>query len=343
MRLFPLLLASLLFAATARAQLTVADVTRVVTQATTRANKISPNAVIAVTDREGYVLVVWNRRGGEPTPAEIAAAVSKAGTAAFLSSNQHAFSSRTAGFIIQDHFPPGVRNTPPGPLVGVGFSNLPFSDVNRFKKTDLIPTSSSPGTFGSPIAGTSLAGSPGGLPLYKGGVLVGGVGVTGDGSEGFVTGSDKDEDVALAAQKGFAPSSSITGEKVFINGISLAYVNTSTPSLGSLVLTGNAAAMFPIVAPPPPFPYPTATFGGVSGQVRQPIISDPLTVPDQRPGSPDGGGSRRDHRARGGPRAHDPGRDSVAAWLAHGGLHRGGEFSRQPAHPADRPGRVSHR
>src|SRR5205807_9079690 len=154
-----------------------------VSQAVSRSLSVSPNSVIAVTDREGNVLGVWNVRGGEPTPEQIATAVSKAGTAAFLSSNQNAFSSRTAGFIIQQHFPPGVGNTATGPLVGVGFSNLPLSDVNRFKKTDLIPSSSSPGTFGSPIPGTSLDGSPGGLPLYKNGILVGGIGVTGDGTD----------------------------------------------------------------------------------------------------------------------------------------------------------------
>lgn len=176
------------------AQLTAADVQRVINQAVTRAARISPNSVIAVTDREGYVLGVWVVRGGAATAGEIATAVSKAGTAAFLSSNQNAFSSRTAGFIIQQHFPPGVQFTPTGPLVGVGLSNLFVSDINRFKKTDLFPCTgtlfpcppavqpTSPGVLGSPIAFTSLDGSPGGVPLYKNGILVGGVGVTGDGT-----------------------------------------------------------------------------------------------------------------------------------------------------------------
>src|ERR1043165_6785948 len=107
----------------ASGQLTVADVTKIVNQAITRARVISPNSVIAVTDREGNVLAVWVVRGGAATNEEIASAVSKAGTAAYLSSNQNAFTSRTAGFIIQQHFPPGVNNAEPGPLVGVGLSN----------------------------------------------------------------------------------------------------------------------------------------------------------------------------------------------------------------------------
>ncbi|HEY6070362.1 MAG TPA: heme-binding protein, partial [Chthoniobacterales bacterium] len=113
-----------LVSSSAFAQLTAADVTTIIDQAVLRAVVISPNSVIAVTDREGYVLGVWVVRGGAATPGEIATAVSKAGTAAYLSSNQNAFTSRTAGYIIQQHFPVGVQNTAPGPLVGVGLSNL---------------------------------------------------------------------------------------------------------------------------------------------------------------------------------------------------------------------------
>ena len=244
-----------------------------------RATTISPNSVIAVTDREGFVLGVWNVRGGQPTASEIAIAVSKAGTGAFLSSNQNAFTSRTAGFIIQEHFPPGVHNTAPGPLVGVGFSNLPFSDVNRFKRfvspVPSPPPGQSAGTRGFPIPNTSLNGSPGGLPLYKSGQLVGGIGVTGDGHEGFIVGYDKDEDVALSGQHGFAPSSTILANHVFIGGISLPYVSSTTVFPSVLALHGNAATGFPIQSPPPPFPYPVAVFGGVRGQIRQPIRNDP--------------------------------------------------------------------
>src|ERR1700750_1745141 len=120
--LFPL--AVLLTASAHGQQLTAADVQRVINQAVVRALRISPNSVIAVTDREGYVLGVWVVRGVPATAGEIATAVSKAGTASYLSSNQNAFTSRTAGFIIQQHFPPGVINAAPGPLVRVGLSHL---------------------------------------------------------------------------------------------------------------------------------------------------------------------------------------------------------------------------
>jgi uncharacterized protein GlcG (DUF336 family) len=292
-RKFTLLLAALCCCSSTVAQLTAVDVQKIIDQATTRALEISPNSVIAVTDREGYVLGVWNVRGGEPTAPEIATCVSKAGTAAFLSSDQNAFSTRTAAFIIQQHFPPGVFNTPTGPLVGVGLSNLFLSDVNRFKQVPVGPTPppfppQSPGTLGNPVPGTSLDGVPGGLPLYKGGHLVGGIGVTGAGTPPailnfraenpfvFIAGYDKDEDVALAGQTGYKPSSDILATNVFINGISLEYIESSSYLPGTLTPHGNAASSYPVHAPPAPFAYPVVTLGGVQGQIRQPIISDPM-------------------------------------------------------------------
>ena len=280
------LVAACLFAPPAFAQLTTVDVQTVINRAVTRALQISPNSVIAVIDREGYVLGIWTIRGGEPTASEIANAVSKAGTAAFLSSNENAFTSRTAGFIIQQHFPPGVFNTPPGPLVGVGFSSLPFSDVMRFKQFFGVPPppigGTSPGLMGFPILGTSLSGSPGGVPLFKNGMHAGGVGVVGDGTDNtfpFITGYDKDEDIALAGQQGYRPSSTITSDNVFINGISLAYTASSPVTITTLNVQGNASVQYPIQNSPAPFPYPVAVFGGVLGEIRQPIIADPLVAP----------------------------------------------------------------
>jgi uncharacterized protein GlcG (DUF336 family) len=284
------------------AQLTASDVQTIINHAVTRAAAISPNSVIAVTDREGDVLGVWVMRGGDATPPEIATAVSKAGTAAYLSSNQNAFTSRTAGFIIQQHFPPGVINAAPGPLVGVGLSNLFFSDINTFRGPgSVIVNSATPGAINppeypqiKPIVGSSLDGTPGGVPLYKNGQLVGGLGVTGDGVPGpipdfraenpfiFIAGYDKDEDIALAGQHGYAPSSAILATNVFINGIRLPYVNSSTIFSNTTVSRGNADSHYPISSAPVPFAYPVATLGGVSGEIRQPIQNDP------RPGTING-------------------------------------------------------
>ena len=296
------ILAFLFFAALgahpAFAQLTLADVQSIVAQAVTRATALanSPlktNAVIALTDREGWVLGVWalntNSTSADPLVAD---AIAKAGAAAFLSSDNNAFSSRTAGDIVQQNFPPGIANTSPGPLVGVNFSQLTFSDINKFKAPgSVISYGSSPGlTLVSPplpVTG-GLAGTPGGVPLYKGGHLVGGVGVAGDGlkptdiTPTVIASPDANEDVALAGQTGFQPADAILGSHVFVAGIRLEYIESST-SLGAVIpfgsLPGKNIPPFTLMASPAPFPYPVATFGGETGELRQPVIADPSVVP----------------------------------------------------------------
>ena len=259
----------------AGAQLSQADLTRVYLQAADRAAEFAPNNyVIAVVDRDGRVLLVRRADGaGAVTPAERAVAVAKAGTGVFLSSNQHAFSSRTAGFIIQQNFPPRIANRPPGPLVGVGFSNLALSDVNFFKEGDGAPNGT--GIPGSRILNTRLYGSPGGVPLYVNGQLVAGIGVTGDGTEqedASITGADADEAIALAGQIGYAPGTALWGSNVFIDGIRVPYIE-STARLAA----APVAALVPAPpAPPAPVAWPALVLGGVRGEVRAPIIADPL-------------------------------------------------------------------
>ncbi len=240
------------------------DVQLIVAQAATRAHQFRQNAIIAVTDREGFVLALWDV--GHNLPAQLppfaltwpvlkvyslaGAAITRASTAAFLSSDQNAFTSRTAGYIIQQHFPPGIRNTPNGPLVGVGFSSLFYTDVNRakllppgFSGNTPIASTISPGIRAPAFPLTSLDDSPGGVPLYKNGYLVGGIGVTGDGyptnllpagaiffnqtqrdsTTGFETGDDTDEDIALAGQTHYRPPGEILATNVLINGIRIPY------------------------------------------------------------------------------------------------------------------------
>jgi uncharacterized protein GlcG (DUF336 family) len=277
----------------ARAQLTLADVQQVIAQAASRAQTISQNSVIGVTDREGYVLGVWSVNGSTNVTAAftdlVANAIARAGTAGFLSSDQHAFSSRTAGFIVQQNFPPGVKNRGPGPLVGVNFSNLPFSDVNRLKDPARYNPGLTNGVNGGPVPTPitgGLAGVPGGVPLYKAGKLVGGVGVAGDGHSAtdinpqIVAAADVDEAVALVGQIGFAPADEILGSHVTIDGIRLPYIASSIEA-GPVAAFGTVGAnvpAFPVTSGPGPILYPKLTLGGAAGEMRIPIVGDPSGV-----------------------------------------------------------------
>ena len=140
--------------------LTVDDVQRIVVQAVAEANARKQPATIAVVDRVGNVLAVFRMTGAATTfkisskqlnsdtnnngtaridgglenidiLPDTFAAISKAITGAYLSSNGNAFSTRTASHIVQENFNPREANQPAGPLYGVQFSQLSCSDLMR--------------------------------------------------------------------------------------------------------------------------------------------------------------------------------------------------------------------
>lgn len=235
--------------------LTASEVRSIVSHAEGEARRLGLAATIAVTDQEGHALAVFVMRGarsdtripgpvghgleGRALPA-FGAALSKAGTAAFLSTGGHAFTSRTASFIIQDHFPPGIDFTPGGPLFGVQFSSLPCSD---FK--------------GLPAG---LAGDPGGIPLYRNGRVVGAVGVEADGVYG-VDENPADFDIApeelaaLAGTRGFEAPRNLRADRIIVNGTRLPFANgepgpeSEGPLDGTFLVApqpGQASAFLPI-------------------------------------------------------------------------------------------------
>ena len=57
---------------------------------------------------------------------------------------------------------------------------------------------------------------PGSLPLYKNGVLVGGLGVSGDGV-------DQDDFVTAAGAKGFEAPTAMRADQVEVDGVRLPY------------------------------------------------------------------------------------------------------------------------
>ncbi len=233
--------------------LSITDVQNVLAQAIAEAQAQGLPSVIAVTDRVGNVLGVFRMNGARATattaaapngmsidaqnvtvPAE-AGAIAKAVTGAYLSSAGNAFSTRTASQIVQEHFPPAPTTIglESGPLFGVQFSQLPCSDMSaRF---------GAPGgaaLIGPKRSPLGLSADPGGLPLYKNGKLVGAIGVMGDGVYGsdpniLDIDSDPEEFIALAGTRGFEAPTSITADKITVDGTSLRFSDATYGGLKS--------------------------------------------------------------------------------------------------------------
>jgi len=254
--------------------LTVAEVEKIISQAVSAAASLSRPVTVAVTDREANVLGVFVMTGAPGTttirsvgtlgrglegtiaPASLAA-ISKAGTGSLFSTTGNAFTTRTAGFIIQEHLPPGIDFRSGGPLYGVQFSSLPCSDIK-------MP--------GVPLG---LSADPGGLPIYKDGVAVGGVGIEGDGIY-TVDRDPRDDDqpieelIAAAAVRGFEAPPLIRGDNILVDGVRLPYSNIANPPAPATIafgsLPGAVLGAFPIRAAQLSAFVP-ANVGGVSGEV----------------------------------------------------------------------------
>jgi uncharacterized protein GlcG (DUF336 family) len=251
---------ALAYSVPAQEALTTADVEKIMAQAITEASARNLPSVIAVVDRVGNVLGVFTMTGARPTltipsPASgqnfdiqgltiipsAAGAIAKAVTGAYLSSGGNAFTTRTASQIVQEHFPP-APSTPgleSGPLYGVQFSSLPCSDLSaRFGAAGAAALI---GPKRSPLG---LSADAGGLPLYKNGVLVGGIGVMGDGVYGFDPNildieNDAEEFAALAGTVGFDAPTAIKADRITVDGTSLRFTDATNAGL-----RGGAAPAF---------------------------------------------------------------------------------------------------
>ena len=139
-------------------------------------------------------------------------AVSLARTAAFFSNDQAPLSSRTVRFISGVHFPPGVAFTANAPLYGIENTNRGCALSSNFITGQAFPPALSisgaqPGlgiTTGKADVNDSdpTAVNPGGVPIFKSGHAVGGIGVAG------VPAGDVAEYAAFTAiaANGFAPN-----------------------------------------------------------------------------------------------------------------------------------------
>lgn len=159
--------------------------------------------VIAVGDLAGNILAIY--RMPDSTIFSLDVAVAKARNVVYFSSVDPrdlpgvppgtAVTNRTIGFGAQSFFPSGVADSKPGP----------FRDLYLF---DLA----NPCTQGRQPKNPNQSGIvffPGATPLYRNGVLIGGLGVSGDGVE-------QDDYVAAAGVQGFEPPPEIRADQVFI-------------------------------------------------------------------------------------------------------------------------------
>jgi uncharacterized protein GlcG (DUF336 family) len=235
----------------AAAALSVSDVQNLVQAAAQAAD--SSSMVIAVVDRGGSVLAVYREPGAAASAtgnfgASVNAndvAVGLARTAAYFSNDQAPLSSRTVRFISGIHFPPGVTDTSNAALYGIENTNRGCTLSANFVPGQAVQPSLALGGGPGPGIITGKADlldsdpnavNPGGVPIFRNNVVVGGVGVTG-------LSPDIAEYAAFTAatSNGFGPAPAPPGV-VFINGIALPFVNQITAPAG--VNPGTFAGSF---------------------------------------------------------------------------------------------------
>jgi uncharacterized protein GlcG (DUF336 family) len=243
--------------------LSATDVQNIVQGAAQASDEAS--MVIAVVDRGGSVLAVYRKPGAAASATgnfgaavdvnDLAVALARTG--AYFSNNQAPLSSRTVRFISGIHFPPGVANAQNAALYGIENTNRGCTlSTNYLPGQAVQPSLALGGGTGLGIITGKAdlsdsdpnAVNPGGVPLFRNNVVVGGVGVAGVSAETA-------EYVAFSAatSNGFGPTPAAPGV-VYLNGIALPFVNqTSAPAgtnpgtLTGTYLTGPVAS-----AGPPP-------------------------------------------------------------------------------------------
>lgn len=222
---------------TTASELTTVEVQQIIERA---AESVDSPLVIAVTNRRGDMLAVFRKAGAPPMAvgnfgtvvdtSELA--VSLARTAAFFSNDQAPLSSRTVRFISGIHFPPGISFTPNAALYGIENSNRGCTLSSNYIPGQQVPPARSidGSTTGLGITtgkadqndSDPKAVDPGGVPIFKNGHVVGGIGVAG-------APSDVAEFAAFsgAVGNGFGPNPAPPGV-VVIDGIALPFVIQTT-------------------------------------------------------------------------------------------------------------------
>jgi hypothetical protein len=132
-----------------------------------------------------------------------------------------AFTDRAGGFLHRPFFPDGINNSAAGPF-STEINN--WSVFNVGLQLDLIKANLQTVLSGGIAPCTSIPNLPNGIqifpgsvPLYKNGVLVGAIGISGDGV-------DQDDLIAAAGDAGFAPPAGIRSDQIFVRGVRLPFL-----------------------------------------------------------------------------------------------------------------------
>jgi uncharacterized protein GlcG (DUF336 family) len=238
-------------------------------------------AVIAVVDRAGSVLALYRKPdapltvtgnfGMQTSTNDVAIGLARTG--AFFSNDQAPLPSRTVRFISGVHFPPGVSNASNADLYGIENTNRGCKLSSELEARGIHPSTALGGGPGPGIItgkadvldSNPNAVNPGGLPIYKGAILVGGIGVA-------AVPADVAEFTAFsgALANGFAPLPTplpAPGE-VFLGGVALPAINQTTrpasvgtgtfsgsyvvsPQAGQAALEGDLVGPHPSINPNP--------------------------------------------------------------------------------------------
>jgi uncharacterized protein GlcG (DUF336 family) len=266
--------------------LTTADVDELIAGCLEMSSRVPsrPALTVAIVDTESNVLAVFHAANVPEIPSQraerAAVAIAKAGTGNYFSSDEQTFSTRSAAFIIQDHFPPGIRFIPGGPLYGVEFSSLGTTDVNPIAFAQRIggDGEGDPGNLPSPFrdlpsAELRIRGDLGGIGIYKNRRRVGGIGIDDGDARKRVTipdpilssaGCEDDyrlsfsnlergrdlERIVLAGASRFLAPQQIRANEITVDGIRLPYsrpTRLGRPRRRTLDLPGDGAfdAQFP--------------------------------------------------------------------------------------------------
>ena len=140
-------------------------------------------------------------------------AVQKARTAVFFSATTRAYSARTVGFLSQSLYPPGISGTQPGLFLGLQerFSAFPANVTNPLNGAVVTNAPSV-----NPNLPNGITIFPGGFPLYRNGVLIGAIGVSGDGI-------DQDDIIAASGASLFPAPDAIRADRTQYRGARLPY------------------------------------------------------------------------------------------------------------------------